>query len=279
LTGGDGSCLNAEESRFSTSYGEVALSDQAVVDHFCHASLTHGNSHLATSTTASTSAMFFTSSVNSCGGSVTVKSQLCRELNTPAVSGASSSVHAGLPITEAAESRQEFWKWETPPRGDDSSPFASFRGHNETGCLPRQIDACPGRLSVYTSPDPDSAPTSMTEASFGTMLSHRELPAPVRSLLTPPDSLPVSPHYDPTDDETMDSLDRVGCPTPSTSSGSPDEASSPLEDNSGFLVLTPVTRRPRRTHPGCTTIKYNRKNNNSMAELDRRRVHFCDFPG
>jgi hypothetical protein len=32
----------------------------------------------------------------------------------------------------------------------------------------------------------------------------------------------------------------------------------------------------RQTHPGCTTIRYNRKNN---PELEKRRIHFCDFPG
>ena len=32
----------------------------------------------------------------------------------------------------------------------------------------------------------------------------------------------------------------------------------------------------QKTHPGCSTIKYNRKNN---PELEKRRVHFCDFPG
>ena len=30
------------------------------------------------------------------------------------------------------------------------------------------------------------------------------------------------------------------------------------------------------THPGCTTIKYNRKNN---PDLEKRRIHYCDFPG
>jgi len=57
-----------------------------------------------------------------------------------------------------------------------------------------------------------------------------------------------------------------------------DEAGSAAEEErNGLLVLTPVTRRPRRTHPGCTTIRYRR--NNNPPELDRRRVHFCDAPG
>ena len=52
---------------------------------------------------------------------------------------------------------------------------------------------------------------------------------------------------------------------------------SPTSDEKSVpVILTPVTQRPRRTHPGCTTIKYNRKNN---PDLDRRRVHFCEFPG
>ena len=42
------------------------------------------------------------------------------------------------------------------------------------------------------------------------------------------------------------------------------------------IPLTPVTRRPRPTHPGCTTIKYNRR---SKSELDQRRVHFCNYGG
>ena len=42
------------------------------------------------------------------------------------------------------------------------------------------------------------------------------------------------------------------------------------------VPLTPVTHRPRKTHPGCTTIKYNRRNN---PDLDKRRIHFCDFMG
>lgn len=40
--------------------------------------------------------------------------------------------------------------------------------------------------------------------------------------------------------------------------------------------LTPVTRKPRVTHPGCTTIKYNRKSN---PDLEKRRTYFCDHPG
>lgn len=40
--------------------------------------------------------------------------------------------------------------------------------------------------------------------------------------------------------------------------------------------LTPVTNRPRKTHAGCTTIKYNRKTN---SDLEKRRIHRCQYPG
>ena len=53
-------------------------------------------------------------------------------------------------------------------------------------------------------------------------------------------------------------------------------------------ILTPVTLRPRRTHVGCSTIKYNRTNyaSSSSSELqgseiicDASRTYFCDFEG
>ncbi len=52
--------------------------------------------------------------------------------------------------------------------------------------------------------------------------------------------------------------------------------STPMNTVPVAIPITPVTGRVRATHPGCTTIKYNRKNN---PELEKRRIHFCDFPG
>ena len=37
-----------------------------------------------------------------------------------------------------------------------------------------------------------------------------------------------------------------------------------------------MARKQQKTHPGCSTIKYNRKNN---PDLEKRRIHFCEFPG
>ncbi|KAL5012977.1 hypothetical protein ScPMuIL_011528 [Solemya velum] len=42
------------------------------------------------------------------------------------------------------------------------------------------------------------------------------------------------------------------------------------------LSVSSRTNKIQQTHPGCTTIRYNRKNN---PELEKRRIHFCDFPG
>jgi len=42
-------------------------------------------------------------------------------------------------------------------------------------------------------------------------------------------------------------------------------------------VLTPRTRRPQQTHEGCTTIRYNRRR--CRPDNERRRTHFCDYPG
>ncbi|ELT93348.1 hypothetical protein CAPTEDRAFT_163104 [Capitella teleta] len=75
---------------------------------------------------------------------------------------------------------------------------------------------------------------------------------------TPPDSQPGSPNDD--------IIGRLPTPPPYPGQHTPKAEVD--------VPLTPVTGRPRKTHPGCTTIKYNRKNN---PDLERRRIHFCDF--
>jgi len=42
-------------------------------------------------------------------------------------------------------------------------------------------------------------------------------------------------------------------------------------------LLTPVTRRPRATHEGCSTFRYNRKDHN--PDNEKNRSHRCDYPG
>ena len=50
----------------------------------------------------------------------------------------------------------------------------------------------------------------------------------------------------------------------------------PLTIDLDDVQLTPVTQRPRKTHPGCSTIKYNRPSN---PDLSKRRIHFCNYMG
>lgn len=258
-----------------STYGDLATSEQNIVDQFCHASVSavSGDASLATATTTSTT-MFFKSSENSCCGSVTVKSEL-PEL-APVLDGTFTDAvgHRGL---EGLEGRQEFWSWEMPFETASCDSSLSFDGHHRVDKSPfhalHDFDVRPGSRSACPPCSLDFVQPSTRAALSEKFVSTSELPTPVRCLLTPPDSLTSSPHGDPAGDETATGVDEVDCPSP----GSPaDAVSGSTPKNGGFLVLTPVTRRPRRTHPGCTTIRYNRRNN---PELDRRRVHYCDFPG
>ncbi|OWF53250.1 Krueppel-like factor 5 [Mizuhopecten yessoensis] len=90
---------------------------------------------------------------------------------------------------------------------------------------------------------------------------------------TPPNSQPGSPDQD---------IVRRTPPPPYPGLHRPSPLSSPA---GGFSNVTPVipirtstptrNNKPQLTHPGCSTIRYNRKNN---PELEKRRIHFCEFP-
>ncbi|KAH9513844.1 Krueppel-like factor 5 [Bulinus truncatus] len=95
---------------------------------------------------------------------------------------------------------------------------------------------------------------------------------------TPPNSQPASPN------NANDIIRRTPPPPyPGLSSQVPRPALSPaptsLPTTVSMAPSTPKQERPRKqpvTHPGCSTIKYNRKNN---PELEKRRIHYCLFPG
>ena len=102
-----------------------------------------------------------------------------------------------------------------------------------------------------------ATPTTYAMYTHRIVQQHSSLPP------TPPHSEPNSPNDDvrrltPPPPYDIDRLDLLTIP-----------------DQSVMVPLTPVTQRPRITHPGCTTIKYNRRNS---PDLERRRIHFCDFP-
>ena len=85
---------------------------------------------------------------------------------------------------------------------------------------------------------------------------------------TPPNSQPGSP-------SNQDFVRRT--PPPPYPIILPNPVSiAPATSTSSHCSSLGLKSTPRNTHPGCTTIRYNRKNN---PELEKRRIHFCDFPG
>jgi uncharacterized Zn-finger protein len=93
--------------------------------------------------------------------------------------------------------------------------------------------------------------------------------------LTPPSSQPASPN--------IEGIRKTPPPPyPSNNSHIPWSALNPTITSSLPITVTMTTcqvkperhRKQPLTHPGCSTIKYNRKNN---PELDKRRIHYCAF--
>ena len=95
------------------------------------------------------------------------------------------------------------------------------------------------------------------------------LPTSSSFQLTPPGSQPSSP-----DCLTQTAADGLRRHTPPP----PYPGRMPLTSLPLLSGATPfqVVTKPRQTHPGCSTIRYNRKNN---PELEKRRVHFCNYMG
>lgn len=119
--------------------------------------------------------------------------------------------------------------------------------------LPQQLTPLKAAIASTLTP---ATPTTYTMFTQGGMVQNNSLPP------TPPHSQPNSPN---------DDGRRHTPPPPYTA-----DRQATLPDSGVLVPLTPVTHRPRLTHPGCTTIKYNRRNN---PDLEKRRIHFCDFPG
>jgi len=107
------------------------------------------------------------------------------------------------------------------------------------------------------------------------------LPPPIPFPPSPPDSLPSPPNqstgpfsYQPGGSPSYRQY--YGSKSTRRTSTTRPGGVSGAQSVSVDVPLTPVTGRPRATHPGCTTIKYNRRAN---PELDKRRTHFCNYPG
>ncbi|XP_005092935.1 Krueppel-like factor luna [Aplysia californica] len=127
---------------------------------------------------------------------------------------------------------------------------------------------------------PTSSPAQMNNKSGGGFNTQSPAPHVVPNLFlppTPPNSQPGSP--------STDAIRRTPPPPyPGNSQQIPRPVLSPAPSSIPVTIsmITPSTsrsERPRKqpiTHPGCSTIKYNRKNN---PELEKRRIHYCSFPG
>lgn len=127
--------------------------------------------------------------------------------------------------------------------------------------------------------------------SSGGMMKSHPLAHSYSSTPTPPHTVPVlmpptPPGSDPGSPNTAMDIRRT--PPPPYPGLIPAGARIPM--SSSVLNLSPLSpmlsipspgmqrspKKPQRTHPGCSTIKYNRKNN---PDLEKRRIHFCEFPG
>ena len=112
-----------------------------------------------------------------------------------------------------------------------------------------------------------NAQLSLPQMQPATTLDTSQILARTILPLTPPDSQPGSPEHE---------YLRHTPPPP-----------YPGHITATSIIATPlpgptpktesdVNPKHRPTHPGCSTIKYNRRNN---PDLEKRRIHFCDFPG
>jgi len=121
--------------------------------------------------------------------------------------------------------------------------------------------------------------------SGGLMKGHSSLGLHYSSAATPPHTVPVAMATPP--------CSQPG--SPSTSLGDIRRTPPPPYPGMlgnhmsmhGSMLMSPMlnvpspgsihsSKKTQKTHPGCSTIKYNRKNN---PDLEKRRIHFCEFPG
>lgn len=154
--------------------------------------------------------------------------------------------------------------------------------------------SCMDRPKTLNIPVPQSVMSSTSMAQYGSqytsvglMKGHSSMPHSYSSTPTPPHTVPVlmpptPPGSDPNSPSSGMEIRRTP-PPPYPGIIPPGRISLP----NSVLNLSPMLsipspglhrppKKPQKTHPGCSTIKYNRKNN---PDLEKRRIHFCDYPG
>ena len=125
-----------------------------------------------------------------------------------------------------------------------------------------------------------SSPVAQYMAQLNSIaLNKSSMTSPTFSMATPPHMVPVFlPPTPPSSEPNSPSQDVPMRRTPPPPYPGIHQDYSTL--NIQPIPYTPSTPRSsnkiQKTHPGCSTIKYNRKNN---PDLEKRRIHFCDFPG
>ncbi len=111
-------------------------------------------------------------------------------------------------------------------------------------------------------------------SSFPASGLQSNIPMTLQSVIfppTPPDSKPNSPSQ-----QQQGPRDVRHTPPPPYPGSGVAILPAPTQAELMKMGLITSTGKPRQTHPGCTTIKYNRRNN---PDLDKRRIHHCEFPG
>lgn len=126
-------------------------------------------------------------------------------------------------------------------------------------------------------------PSSVTQymAQLNSIAMNKSMTSSTFSTPTPPHMVPVFlPPTPPNSEPNSPSQDAPMRRTPPPPYPGVQRHQSFSTLNIQPIPYTPApprtTSKMQMTHPGCSTIKYNRKNN---PDLEKRRIHFCDFPG
>ena len=166
-----------------------------------------------------------------------------------------------------------------------SGIVASQNGMQNAPIRPNFLSLSSSSLSIVSSSAPLSSMTSVKvfpaiSNTFTVVPSQVQTGVPVvlqSAVLppTPPDSQPNSPDLPQQQHQQQQQQQLNVRQTPPPPYPEVPILPAPALDLVGMGLVT-ATGKPRETHPGCTTIKYNRKNN---PDLEKRRIHYCGFPG
>lgn len=133
--------------------------------------------------------------------------------------------------------------------------------------VPQQFSPTPSSMSFHsqplTPPGSISPPNSQPCSPAGPRHTPPPPPYPGVVVSTPMSMIPV-----PVAQTNIQIIQPMSTTSPTSPTPRHIQPRPPTSQNVSHKI-------PRNTHPGCTTIKYNRKNN---PELEKRRIHFCNFP-